>query len=82
MFTLEKLMKLDDYQLEVLNPHAATTNGILGDFCDGTLYKSHPLFSVDPYALQIRGYYDDLEVVNPLGAYIKKHKLGCLFFSR
>ena len=44
------------------------------------LYKSHPLFSVDPYALQIIGYYDDLEVVNPLGSYIKKHKLGCLFF--
>ena len=30
--TLEKLMKLDDYQAEVLNPHASTTNDILGDF--------------------------------------------------
>ena len=26
------------------------------------------------------GYYDDLEVVNPLGSYTKKHKLGCLYF--
>ena len=43
-------------------------------------YKSHPLFSVNPYALQIIGYYDDLEVVNPLGSYVKKHKLGWLFF--
>ena len=39
-----------------------------------------PLFSVDPYVLLIIGYYDDLEVVNPLGSYIKKHKLGWLFF--
>ena len=38
------------------------------------------MFSVEPHALQIIGYYDELEVVNPFGSYIKKHKLGCLFF--
>ena len=78
--TLEKMMELDDYQSEVLNPHMSTSNDCLGDFCDGSLYKSHPLFSLDPSALQIIGYYDDVEVVNPLGSYVKKHKLGCLFF--
>ena len=78
--TLQKLMDLDDYQAEVLNPHISTSSSVLGDFCDGTLYQSHPLFSIDPYALQIIGYYDELEVVNPLGSYVKKHKLGCLFF--
>ena len=74
--TLRRLMY---YQAEVLNPH--TNNECLRDFCDGSFFKSHPLFSYDPYALQIVGYYDDLEIVNPLGSYIKKHKLGCLFFS-
>ena len=78
--TLGKMMELDDYQSEVLNPHMSTSNDCLGDFCDGSLYKSHPLFSLDPYALQIIGYYDDVEVVNPLGSYVEKHKLGCLFF--
>ena len=78
--TLGKMMELDDYQSEVLNPHMSTSNDCLGEFCDGSLYKSHPLFSLDPYALQIIGYYDDVEVVNPLGSYVKKHKLGCLFF--
>ena len=77
--TLEKLLELDDYQAEVLNPHTSASS-VLTDFCDGSLYKSCPLFSSDPYALQIIGYYDDLEVVNPLGSYVKKHKLGCLFF--
>ena len=71
--TLNRLMKLEDYQAEVLNPHKSS--GSLQDFCDGTFFKTHPLFSNDPYALQIVGYYDDLEVVNPLGSY--KHKLGC-----
>lgn len=32
----------------------------------------------DPCALQIKLYYDDLEVCNALGSKIKKHKLGML----
>ena len=29
---------------------------------------------------KVIGYYDELEVVNPTGTYISRHKLGCLFF--
>ena len=25
-------------------------------------------------------YYDELEVVNPIGSYVKRHKLGCMFY--
>ena len=49
---------------------------ILKDFCDGTTYCGHPLFSSNPNALQIIFYYDDLEVCNPLGSKAKIHKLG------
>ncbi len=48
------------------------------DFCDGSLYKEHPLFSMHKDALQIVIYYDDVEVVNPLGSYRGVHKLGNL----
>ena len=48
----------------------------LADYCDGTVFWSHPLFSLDPQALQIIVYYDDCEVCNPLGSKAKKHKLG------
>ena len=51
------------------------------DFCDGTTYTQHTLFSSEDNALQIVAYYDELEVCNPIGAYVKKHKLGCIFFS-
>ena len=77
--TLKKLMELEDYQDEVLNPHT-NSNKYHHDFCDGSFFKAHPLFSCDPHALQIVGYYDDVEIVNPLGSYVKKHKLGCLIF--
>ena len=50
-------------------------------FCDGNLYKNHPIFSTDPLALQIIAYYDELELCNPLGTHIKQHKLGLVFFS-
>lgn len=74
--SLPNLLKLDDYQAEIENPHQCNI-GQLNDFCDGSVYKSHPLFSQDSSALQIIAYYDELEVV---GSYVKKHKLGCMFY--
>ena len=50
--------------------------GLLGDYCDGSIFKNHPLFSADPKALQIMLYYHDVEVVNPIGSRTKTHKLG------
>ena len=51
---------------------------LLADFCDGAIFKSHPLFLSDHKVLQIMVYYDDVEVCNPLGSRAKKHKLGML----
>lgn len=78
--TLKNLLSNYEIQAEVLNPHFSESNE-LKDFCDGEHFKSHPLFSTNPTSLQIIAYYDELEVVNPIGSYIAKHKLGCLFFT-
>ena len=48
----------------------------MADYCDGSVFRNHPLFSVDPTALQITLYYDEVEIVNPLGSKTGKHKLG------
>ncbi|KAK3723306.1 hypothetical protein QZH41_008118, partial [Actinostola sp. cb2023] len=59
------------------HPHQnQVQNGRIYDFCDSEAYKCHPLFSRDQSALQIMLYYDDVEVVNPLGSKTKKHKIG------
>ena len=50
----------------------------LEDFCDGKVYRSHPLFSLQSNALQIFFYFDDLEVCNPLGSRRKIHKISKL----
>ena len=79
--TLEKLLTYcDDYRAEIENSHQSTTP-LICDYCDGSTFQEHDLFSTHPKALQIIAYYDKLEVVNPIGTYVKKHKLGCLFFT-
>ena len=49
---------------------------MLRDYCDGSTFRSHSLFSADPSAIQIVLYYDDLELCNPLGSRRKIHKIG------
>ena len=51
-------------------------NGLLGDYCDGSDFQKHPLYSREKNALQILLYYDEVEICNPLGTKIKLHKLG------
>ena len=54
------------------------TDSYLADFCDGSFFKTHPLFQMYPDALQLILYYDELEVCNPLGSHSGIHKLGNL----
>jgi len=78
--TLEKLLE-DRTIIEYIdNPHQRLDDK-LEDFCDGELFTSHPIFSTDPYALQIIAYFDELEVCNPLGTHTKIHKLGIILFT-
>lgn len=60
---------------QINNPHFSK-DGNMRDYCDSPSFKEHPLFRDDPNALQIQLYYDDVEVVNPLGGNTKVHKLG------
>ena len=66
---------------EITAPHFSAEPKILGDFCDGSSFCEHPLFSTDHTALQIIAYYDEVEITNALGSYVRTHKLGALFFS-
>uniref|UniRef100_A0A1X7V4A6 Uncharacterized protein n=1 Tax=Amphimedon queenslandica TaxID=400682 RepID=A0A1X7V4A6_AMPQE len=78
--SLQLLLKHDILRNKVLQGHERA-DGLLGDFCDGSLFKMHPLFSADKTALQIQLYYDDVEICNPLGSRAKKHKLALFYFT-
>jgi hypothetical protein len=69
---------MDDSVLEQVDQSSehARQDGLIEDFCDGSVFKDHPFFMQYPHALQILAYYDELEVCNPLGSHTKNHKLG------
>lgn len=62
-------------------PHRIRKDGLIEDICDGERFQQHPIFSQDPFALQLIAYYDELEICNPLGAHVKTNKLGIFFYS-
>lgn len=65
---------------EVMEGHQSS-DGIIRDFCDGTVFRSYAVFSQDPIVLQVLAYYDEIELCNPLQSASKKNKVGCIFFS-
>ena len=67
--------------LEYIDHPHQRSDDFLEDFCDGEVFKNHPLFSTDPHALQIIAYSNELEVCNPLGTHTKTHKLLIILFT-
>ncbi len=55
--------------------------GFFPDIVDGSLLKSHPLFSEIPNALQIVLYTDEIEICNPLGPFASKNKLLMVYYT-
>ena len=76
---LKLLLNNSDIHSEVHFKRPPTNN--LLDFCDGMSFRMHSHFNSYDKALQIIAYYEELEICNPIGSYVKKHKLGCVFFS-
>lgn len=54
---------------------------LISSFRHGTAYKNNKFFEEYPDALRIDLYYDDIELVNPIGAKTGFHKLGMFYFT-
>ena len=57
------------------------SDGLLEDFTDGSVYKNNSFFKQNPTALKIILYQDSFEVVNPIGAARKKHKILAIYMN-
>ena len=80
--SLEALLSDKSIQEEVQRfPKRIHTDGKMEDYCDGARFRSHPLFSEDQQALQIIAHYDEIELCNPLGSHVKRHKVGVLSYT-
>ena len=81
LFIMETLtMILNDPNIKhAISERNVPVEGIYTDYSDGSNTKFHPVIAEHPNSLQIVGYYDELEICNPLGSKVKKHKLGLVF---
>ncbi|XP_039303530.1 uncharacterized protein LOC120357407 [Solenopsis invicta] len=52
----------------VIEAEKESNDGILASFIDGQHFKNHPFFQKYKLAIRIQLYYDELEIVNPLGS--------------
>ena len=49
------------------------------DYCDGQYVKKNDFIQSHAPCLQFKLNTDSLEVVNPIGAHVKKHKIDIFF---
>ena len=78
--TLTLIMQNQKYRNLVLSERASD-DGILRTYLDGRRAKNHPLVSRFPNILRLQLYWDDIEVVNPLGSKTTIHKIAAFYFS-
>ena len=76
----EVFLELPEIWQYVQNSHRSN-DAINRDFCDGNFATEHPLLQRNHKTLQIVIYTDDIEIVNPLGAHVKKHKITVFYFT-
>ena len=79
--TLNYIFQDKSIQLEILQHPGPRDERVLHNFMDGTVYKSNKFFQDNPNALKIILYQDSFEIVNPLGAAKKKHKILAVYMN-
>ncbi|XP_033097594.1 uncharacterized protein LOC117101675 [Anneissia japonica] len=75
--TIKNVLEVDENFSKMLSP-PDTGSMFLSGFSDGYLFKK--LQFAEPW-IRIILYYDDFEVVNPIGAHRGKHKIAGIYFT-
>ena len=65
---------------EITSDHSSDTE-IWEDFCDGDFLRNNQFVQYNKPCLQIVINTDSLEIVNPIGAHVKKHKVDVFYWT-
>ena len=68
-----RLLNLPEFVNQLQQSHCSH-DGIMRDVCDGAYVKTHPILGEEG-TIQIILNTDELELTNPLGTHVKKHKI-------
>lgn len=76
-----KLFRKNPKNRELVAAERASEDGILRTYLDGRRSRTHPLVTRHPRIYRLSLYWDDIEVVNPLGSKTTIHKIAAFYFS-
>jgi hypothetical protein len=79
--SLKLIVGHEDIRKSIENESASSQEGRLHSFIDAKSFKENSFFQRYPHAIRIILYYDDVEIVNPLGSKTIIHKLGAFYFT-
>lgn len=78
---LTKLLSMPEVWHWVVRSHRSR-DGIMRDICDGSYMREvRAELGVNDIYLELILYMDDIEVVNPIGSHVKKHKVTMIYFT-
>ncbi|XP_055851835.1 uncharacterized protein LOC129916077 [Episyrphus balteatus] len=79
--TLNSLFLNESFQSVYFSKDHNCNDEDLNNFCCAKAFKSNSFFLENPNAIQLQLFYDDFEVVNPLGSKTTIHKIGAVYFT-
>ena len=79
--SLKILLEDDTYIKQRRDDPYFHEEGIIKDVRDGSVLRQNSFFRMNPSAIPILLFQDELEVANPLGAGKVKHKINCTYYT-
>ena len=77
--SLENYLNQPEVWAEISKNHQ--NEEVMEDFCDGSYSYENPVLQEHPKCLQFLLNTDSLEIVNPIGAHTKKHKIDVFYWT-
>ena len=77
MKSLQNFLNLPEVWSDIVNGHES--DELMRDFCDGQFAKNNKFIQQNSPCLQFLINTDSPEVVNPIGAHVKRHKIDVFY---
>lgn len=79
--TLQCLFQIESFRKIYFNNEHFCDSQYIKSFCCGCNCQTEAFFNKNPNAIKIGLFYDDFEIVCPLGSKTSVHKMGAIYFS-
>lgn len=77
---LTLIMRNSDFRDAIMSERESDNNGVRASFIDGQHFKEHQFLQRYNKAIRFEFYYDEVEVVNPLGSKTVIYEVGVVLY--